>query len=199
MQLFRPIQPMLAQTAEDTAEAIPDLGEAALEYKLDGARVQVHRSGDEVRVYSRQLNDVTAAVPEIVEAVRAMPGKELILDGEVLSLEAGRTSRAVSGHDAPVRTQAGCGAPAGRAADAPFWFDLLYLNGGSLLDETQSRRFATLANSGGRSAPSSRTRWLTTMRRPPRFFAAHSNVGTKGSWRNRRSRRISRGRAAAAG
>ena len=85
-QFFRPVQPMLAQTAEDTDEAIADLGQAALEYKLDGARVQVHRSGDDVRVYSRQLNDVTAAVPEIVEAVRAMPGEDLILDGEVLSL-----------------------------------------------------------------------------------------------------------------
>src|SRR5581483_2968769 len=87
IQLFRPVQPMLAQTAEDITDALEELGEAALEYKMDGARVQVHRSGDEVVVYSRRLNDVTAAVPEVVEAVRAMPAKELILDGEVISLD----------------------------------------------------------------------------------------------------------------
>ncbi len=86
VQLFRPIQPMLAGTAEDVEEALDDLGEAALEFKMDGARVQVHRSGDDVKVYSRSLNDVTAAVPEMVEVVRALPANDLILDGEVLSL-----------------------------------------------------------------------------------------------------------------
>ena len=75
VQLFRPVQPMLAGTADDVGEALADLGEAALEYKLDGARVQVHRSEDEVVVYSRALNDVTAAVPEVVEAVRALPAQ----------------------------------------------------------------------------------------------------------------------------
>ena len=77
---------MLAQTAEDVESAILDLGEPALEYKFDGQRVQVHRSGDEVRIYSRSLKDLTSAVPEIVEAVRALPVRDLILDGEVLSL-----------------------------------------------------------------------------------------------------------------
>ena len=130
-------------------EAIQDLGEAALEYKLDGARVQVHRSGDEVRVYSRQLNDVTGAVPEIVEAVRALPVKELILDGEVLSLKP-------DGRPEPFQVTM---RRFGRKLDVdrlraeqpmhPFWFDLLYLDGGSLLDETQSRRFSTLRNLAG--------------------------------------------------
>ncbi|HJR17935.1 MAG TPA: hypothetical protein VJ808_13880, partial [Gemmatimonadales bacterium] len=62
-QLFRPVHPMLAGSAEDASEAIGELGEAALEYKLDGARIQIHKSGDQVAVYSRRLNDVTAAVP----------------------------------------------------------------------------------------------------------------------------------------
>src|SRR2546427_444906 len=84
VQLFRPVHPMLAQTAEDAAAAIHDLGQASLEFKFDGARVQVHRSGDEVLVFSRSLKNVTSAAPEVVEAVRAMPGKDLILDGEVL-------------------------------------------------------------------------------------------------------------------
>src|SRR5262249_33381876 len=87
LELFRPLQPMLAQPAESIEEALETLGgEPALEYKLDGARVQVHRSGDEVRVFSRRLNDVTLAVPEVVEAVRSLPGRELLLDGEVLAL-----------------------------------------------------------------------------------------------------------------
>ncbi len=86
IQLFRPVQPMLAQTSEDVGAALADLGEAALEYKFDGARVQAHRSGDQVLVFSRSLHDLTAAVPEVVEAVRALPGADLILDGEVLSL-----------------------------------------------------------------------------------------------------------------
>ena len=86
IQLFRPVQPMLAQTAEDLGAALVDLGEASLEYKLDGARIQVHKSGDQVAIFSRGANDVTAAVPEVVQLVRALPAHDLILDGEVLSL-----------------------------------------------------------------------------------------------------------------
>ena len=143
VQLFRPVQPMLAGTADDVGEALADLGEAALEFKLDGARVQVHRSGDDVVVYSRSLNDVTAAVPEVVEAVRALPARDLILDGEVLSLQPdGRpqpfqiTMRRF-GRKLDVQRMRG------ELPMTPFWFDLLYLNGGNLLDEPQSRRFAT--------------------------------------------------------
>jgi DNA ligase-1 len=145
VRLFRPIQPMLAQTAEDVADALADLGEAALEFKMDGARVQVHKSGEDVAVYSRALNDVSAAVPEVVEAVRVLPAKELILDGEVLSLLP---------HGRPQPFQITM-RRFGRKLDVdrmrvelpmtPYWFDLLYLNGGSLLDETQARRFAALA------------------------------------------------------
>jgi DNA ligase-1 len=145
VQLFRPIQPMLAQTADDVAEALADLGEAALEFKMDGARVQVHKSGDDVMVYSRALNDVSAAVPEVVETVRALPAHDLILDGEVLSLLA-------DGRPQPFQITM---RRFGRKLDVermrselpmtPFWFDLLYLNGGSLLDEPQTRRFRALA------------------------------------------------------
>ena len=67
VQLFQPVQPMLAGTAESEAEAVAELGECGLELKLDGARVQIHRRGDVVRIYSRRLNDVTPAVPELVE------------------------------------------------------------------------------------------------------------------------------------
>ena len=145
IQLFRPLQPMLAGSADDVAEALAEIGEAALEYKLDGARVQVHRAGGDVVVYSRALNDVTAAVPEVVEVVRALPAKELILDGEVISLQP-------DGRPQPFQVTM---RRFGRKLDVqrmraelpmtPFWFDLLYCNGASLLDETQARRFRTLA------------------------------------------------------
>jgi ATP-dependent DNA ligase I len=145
VQLFRPLQPMLAGTADDASLALADLGEAALEYKLDGARVQVHKSGEDVAIYSRSLNDVTGAVPEVVELVRALPAQNLILDGEVISL-------LPDGRPQPFQVTM---RRFGRKLDiermrsqfpmTPFWFDLLYLNGANLLDETQSRRFAALA------------------------------------------------------
>jgi ATP-dependent DNA ligase I len=91
LELFRPVQPMLAQPAEDVADALARLGRAAFEWKLDGARVQAHKSGGEVRVYTRSLNEVTSAVPEIVDAVRGAAARELILDGETIALRADGT------------------------------------------------------------------------------------------------------------
>ena len=87
LRVLQPVQPMLAGSAEDVASALSQLGRAALEWKLDGARVQVHKSGTEVRVFSRSLNDVTAAVPELVETVRAAAATRLILDGEAIALK----------------------------------------------------------------------------------------------------------------
>jgi DNA ligase-1 len=145
VQLFRPIQPMLAQSADDIPEALACIGEAALEYKMDGARVQVHKSGAEVAVYSRSLKDVTPAVPEVVDLVRALPAHDLILDGEVISLLPG-------GRPQPFQITM---RRFGRKLDVarmrhelpmtPFWFDLLYLNGGPVLDEPQARRFQALS------------------------------------------------------
>ena len=143
-QLFRPVHPMLAGSAEDPAVAIKELGEAALEYKLDGARIQIHKSGDQVAVYSRRLNDVTTAVPEVVELVRALPARELILDGEVIALRE-------DGTPLPFQTTM---SRFGRRLDidrsrrdvplTPFFFDLLYLDGSSLMDEPARRRQAAL-------------------------------------------------------
>ncbi|MBV8553766.1 MAG: ATP-dependent DNA ligase [Acidobacteriaceae bacterium] len=144
VQLFRPVQPMLAQTAEDISEALDELGDAAIEYKFDGARIQAHKSGDQVTLYSRGANDVTAAVPEVAEAVRALPAGNLILDGEVLSLTP-------EGRPQPFQVSM---RRFGRKLDVdqllaelpmtPFWFDLLYLDGSSLIDEPQARRFDQL-------------------------------------------------------
>ena len=90
LELFAPVAPMLAQTAADVGEALRELpGEAvAFEWKLDGARIQVHKRGREVRIYTRALNEVTQAMPEIVELARALAPAELILDGEAIALDA---------------------------------------------------------------------------------------------------------------
>jgi DNA ligase-1 len=86
LTLFEPVQPMLAQSATDVDDALNQLGRAQLELKLDGARVQIHKQDGDVRIYTRTLNDVTVAVPEIVELVQTLPARALILDGEAIAL-----------------------------------------------------------------------------------------------------------------
>jgi DNA ligase-1 len=89
LEILSPVAPMLAQTASDVADALVQLGgEAAFEWKMDGARVQVHKSGDTIRVYTRNLNEVGGAVPEIVEQVAALPARDLMLDGEAIAFNA---------------------------------------------------------------------------------------------------------------
>src|SRR2546427_8612857 len=141
IQLFRPVLPMLAEPAEDAPEALARLGRAALEFKIDGARVQVHKSGEEVRVYSRRLNEVTVAVPELVEVTRALPARELILDGEAIALRpdgqphAFQTTMRRFGRKLEVERLRS------ELPLTPFFFDLLYLDGAPLLGERQERRF----------------------------------------------------------
>src|SRR5689334_3478010 len=86
LEVGRPLQPMLAQTAPDVAAALERTGPAAVEWKLDGARVQVHRDGADVAVFTRNLDDVTGRLPEVVEAARALPGRAAVLDGEAIAL-----------------------------------------------------------------------------------------------------------------
>lgn len=88
LRLQRPIKPMLASTAGTVTEALADLGTAAVEWKLDGIRIQVHRSGDEVGAWTRNLNEITGEVSGVVEAVRALPADRLVLDGEILGATA---------------------------------------------------------------------------------------------------------------
>ncbi len=94
LQMFAPVAPMLAQTAAGVGEALRALGgEAAFEWKMDGARIQVHKSGDEVRIYTRGLNEVSAAVPEIIEAVHTLPVASAVLDGEAIAFDGGGRPR----------------------------------------------------------------------------------------------------------
>jgi DNA ligase-1 len=145
VQLFQPVQPMLAQPAEDVDEALVQLHhDVSLEWKLDGARIQAHKRGNDVRVFSRNLRDVTAAVPEVVEAMRSLAVHDLIVDGEVIAL---RTDG--SPHPFQVTMQR-----FGRKLDVerlraqipltPFLFDCLYADGESLIDSTQDARAARL-------------------------------------------------------
>jgi len=147
LRLFRPVQPMLAQPAADLDEALAALDQPLLEYKLDGARVQIHKDGGEVRVYSRKGNEVTAAVPEIVEAVGALSAASIVLDGETLAL-------AGDGHPLPFQTTM---RRFGRHQDDPalreslpltfFCFDCLALGGETLIDRPTLERHAALAES----------------------------------------------------
>jgi DNA ligase-1 len=142
---FQPVQPMLADSAADVGAALTELGEASFEYKLDGARIQVHKADDDVRVYSRNLRDVTIAVPEVVAVTRAMPARSLVLDGEAIALRSDGT---------PLPFQETM-RRFGRKLDVerlketlpitPMFFDALYLDGDALVDEPLSRRAALLA------------------------------------------------------
>src|SRR4051812_1940855 len=86
LEVGRPIAPMLASTASDVEAAMAKTGPAAVEWKLDGARIQVHRAGSEVGIFTRTLDDVTARLPEVVEAALALPGRSFVLDGEAIAL-----------------------------------------------------------------------------------------------------------------
>ncbi|MEA2724693.1 MAG: ligase 1 [Gemmatimonadales bacterium] len=143
-QLFRPVLPMLAGSAEDPSVALKELGEAALEYKLDGARIQIHKSGDQVAVYSRRLNEVTAAVPEVVELVRSLPARELILDGEVIALRENGTPHPFQITMSRFGKRLDVERARGEIPLTPFFFDLLYLDGGLLMDATARERLAAL-------------------------------------------------------
>jgi DNA ligase-1 len=144
LRLFTPLQPMLAQTAGDVDEALNALHQAALELKLDGARIQVHREGEDVRVFSREGNEVSAAAPEVVALARGMPGRAFVLDGEAIAL---RPDGAPHPFQATMRRF-------GRRLDveaarrelplSTFAFDVLHLDGQDLVDLPYLERMRAL-------------------------------------------------------
>jgi DNA ligase-1 len=146
IEVFRPIQPMLADTADSAAGALAALGDAALEYKLDGARIQVHRDGDDVRVYSRALNDVTAAVPEIVDLVRALPVRRLVLDGEVIALRPDGTPHPFQVTMRRFGRRLDVTALRAELPVQGFLFDALLVDDDVLVDAPQRERFAALCD-----------------------------------------------------
>ena len=146
-ELFRPILPMLASPADDAAAVLQTLPEAIFEPKLDGVRLQIHRRGSDVAVFTRGLDDITRLVPEIVALAEALPGHEIVLDGEAIALRENRRP-----HPFQV-TMRRFGRAMTRRKEAQLVdelpltlaaFDCLYLDGSSLLDETTATRLDAL-------------------------------------------------------
>ncbi|MCI4062269.1 ATP-dependent DNA ligase [Micromonospora sp. R77] len=161
LQVGRPLAPMLAQSAPSVDEALTATGvPAVVDVKLDGIRIQVHRSGRDIAVFTRSLDDVTTRLPEVVAAVRALPARELVLDGEAIGLDAtGRplpfqqTSSRAARRTTPSSTGPDSAAPAVLAAAdsghetvlTPYFFDLLHLDGVDLIDLPGHERWSALA------------------------------------------------------
>ena len=136
-EIFRPILPMLASTGADVTAALEGFAQASVEHKLDGIRIQIHRRGDEVRIYTRNLNEITETLPGIVAAVQALPARQVVLDGEAIWMDAGGP--------APFQytvSQIDSGAPP--EGIVTFLFDLLHLDGEDLLDTPLRERIARL-------------------------------------------------------
>ena len=133
LQLFTPVAPMLASSVEDVEEALDRLEHAGMEYKLDGARIQVHKGGHDVRIFTRQLQEVTERLPDVLDWARGLPVREAVLDGEALALRP-------DGRPQPFQTTM---RRLGRVKEvkmlareiplSPFMFDVLYVDGQSLL------------------------------------------------------------------
>jgi ATP-dependent DNA ligase I len=185
LTLLTPIQPMLAQSADDIASAFERITPAAVEWKLDGARIQIHRLDDQVRIFTRNLADVTSRVPEIVEAVREVPTHALVLDAEAIALRGDRRPHAFG------VTMSRFGSRSRRdlevlRAEVPlnaFAFDVLHLDGEDLLDRPASERFSILEE---RVPESIRVRRIVTgdVDEAERFFedalaAGHEGVMVK--------------------
>jgi len=146
LELFSPVAPMLAQTAVDAAEALREMqGEVAFEWKMDGARIQVHKLDDDVRIYTRGLNEVSGAVPEIVELARELSAHDLVLDGEAIAFDAAERPQPFQitmrrfGRKLNVEKL---------RAELPiraYFFDCLRFDGQSIADRPTRERFQALA------------------------------------------------------
>ena len=159
LRVGRAVQPMLASTSASVTEAVLELGSVSVEWKLDGARIQVHRQGEEVWVFTRNLNDVTHRLPDVVACVRALSVTSVVLDGEVLGLDDEGRPRAFQQTMSTFGTddQTTEGTVGGLA---PFFFDCLHVDGRDLLDEPLRVRLAELE----RIAPAHRIPGVLTAR-----------------------------------
>jgi DNA ligase-1 len=145
LQVGRPLRPMLAAAAASIGAAMERISPAAVEWKIDGIRIQVHKNADEVTVFTRTLDDITARVPEIADAVRGLGAAAAVLDGEAVALfPDGRprpfqvTSGRAASHDASGQQRADLPL-------TPFFFDLLHLDGTDLIDAPGSERHGLLS------------------------------------------------------
>ncbi|PZG48291.1 ATP-dependent DNA ligase [Spongiactinospora gelatinilytica] len=145
VEVGRPVAPMLAQSAPSMAAALAKVGEpAALEWKIDGIRVQAHRAGETVAAFTRTLDDITAQVPELVEAVRALPYDDLILDGEVIALRADGRPEPFQVTASRVASRVDVAKMRAKTPLSVFFFDALRVAGRDLLDLTDTERHDAL-------------------------------------------------------
>jgi DNA ligase-1 len=145
LEVGRPLRPMLAASAPDVVTAFERMSPAAVEWKIDGIRIQVHRQGPEVRVFTRTLDDITARLPEITRAVLASPAQDLVLDGEAIALGPGGRARPFQVTASRAGTQAAPGQEGPDVPLTPFFFDLLHLDGRDLIDEPATVRHALMS------------------------------------------------------
>jgi DNA ligase-1 len=145
LRLGRPVRPMLAASAPDIAAALERISPAAAEWKIDGIRIQVHRAGDQVAVFTRTLEDITARVPEIAEAALALPAASVVLDGEAVALAPDGRPRPFQVTAARTASQADVGRQRAETPLTPFLFDLLHLNGADLIDAPADERHRLLS------------------------------------------------------
>jgi DNA ligase-1 len=150
LTVLHPVQPMLAGTSPSVAAALEETGPASVEWKLDGARIQVHRDGDDVRIYTRSLNDVTERLPRVADAVRGLPATRVVLDGESIGIhDDGRPRRFQDTMSRFGTSPGGTVATATEATGAAlelqaFFFDLLHVDGEDLVDAPLAARLARL-------------------------------------------------------
>jgi DNA ligase-1 len=152
LRVGQPVRPMLAASAPDLDAAFARISPAALEWKIDGVRIQIHRDGDRVRIFTRTLDDITERVPEIVAMARKLEVRSAVIDGEVVALRRdGRphpfqvtAARAASQSAYPSPQSGGRGAPRATVPLTAFLFDLLHLDGQDLIDLPASERFERL-------------------------------------------------------
>ncbi|MGK4905221.1 ATP-dependent DNA ligase [Streptomyces albus] len=145
LEVGRPVLPMLAHTAGELDEALDKLGPCAVEEKLDGIRVQVHKDGDRVRVYTRTLEEITDRLPEAAEVVREAGAEQLVLDGEVIALADDGWPRPFQEVSGRVASRLDVAAASSELPLHPVFFDVLYLDGRDLLDLPSVERHAALA------------------------------------------------------
>ncbi|MFC9503691.1 ATP-dependent DNA ligase [Streptomyces sp. NPDC057002] len=141
----RPVWPMLAHSASSVAEAVDKLGACAVEEKLDGIRVQVHRDGGTVRLYTRTLDDITDRLPEVTAAALELRGERFILDGEVISFDEGGRPRSFQETAGRVGSRTDVATAARAVPVSPVFFDALSVDGRDLLDLPFAERHAELA------------------------------------------------------